>query len=72
MISNVCWESEAVLDAMESADDLYFDSVSQIRLDKWSRGRIALVGDAAYCPSLLAGQGAAFSHLGEHTYWLVN
>lgn len=66
VISNVCWESEAVLDAMESADDLYFDSVSQIHLDKWSRGRIALVGDAAYCPSLLAGQGAALAILGAY------
>jgi len=35
--------------------------VSQIRMDKWSQGRIGLVGDAAFCPSLLAGQGTALA-----------
>ena len=46
---------------MESSDEVYFDRVSQIRMDTWSRGRVGLVGDAAFCPSLLAGQGAALS-----------
>jgi 2-polyprenyl-6-methoxyphenol hydroxylase-like FAD-dependent oxidoreductase len=40
---------------------LYFDAVSQIRLEQWHRNRVALVGDAAFCPSLLAGQGSAFA-----------
>ncbi len=48
------------------SDDLYFDSVSQITLPAWSRGRIALVGDAAYCPSLLAGEGSAFAMAGAY------
>ena len=39
----------------------YFDRVSQIRMPSWSRGRVALVGDAAACPSLLAGQGSALA-----------
>ncbi len=55
------WECPEILAAMESCDELYFDSVSQIRLDSWSRGRVALVGDAAFCPSLLAGQGSALA-----------
>ncbi|MGH7073216.1 MAG: FAD-binding domain [Stellaceae bacterium] len=55
------WECPAILAALDRADDLYFDRVSQIRLAPWSRGRIALVGDAASCPSLLAGQGAALA-----------
>ena len=43
---------------MESATDFFLDSVSQIRMDRWSKGRIALIGDAAYCPTLLSGFGA--------------
>lgn len=55
------WESDRVLAAMDDADDLYFDRVSQIRMDGWSRGRVALLGDAAFCVSLLAGQGSALA-----------
>jgi 2-polyprenyl-6-methoxyphenol hydroxylase-like FAD-dependent oxidoreductase len=55
------WESRQILQALDRAEDLYFDPVSQIRLPQWHRGRVALVGDAAFCPSLLAGQGAALA-----------
>jgi 2-polyprenyl-6-methoxyphenol hydroxylase-like FAD-dependent oxidoreductase len=34
---------------MQEADDLYFTSISQIRLERWSKGRVALLGDAAWC-----------------------
>jgi len=60
------WEASEMLAALRSADDLYFDRVSQIRMDGWSRGRIALLGDAAYCPSLLAGEGSAFAMAGAY------
>ena len=43
---------------MASARTFYFDRVSQIRMPSWSRGRVALVGDAAACPAFLAGQGS--------------
>jgi len=51
---------------LETCEDLYFDSVSQITLPTWSQGRIALTGDAAYCPSLLAGEGSAFAMAGAY------
>ncbi|HWG53504.1 MAG TPA: FAD-binding domain [Gemmatimonadaceae bacterium] len=60
------WECDEILDAMARSDDFYFDAVSQVRMPNWSRGRIALVGDAAYCPSLLAGQGSAFAMAGAY------
>ena len=50
-----------ILTALDGVDDLYFDVVSQIRLDRWSRGRTALVGDAAACVSLLAGEGTGLA-----------
>lgn len=55
------WECPAILKALDGADDLYFDSVSQIRMPSWTAGRVALVGDACSCPSLLAGQGTSLA-----------
>lgn len=55
------WETSAILDAMASARTSYFDRASQIRMPSWARGRVALVGDAAACPSFLAGQGSALA-----------
>ena len=58
------WEFRRILDALDRTDNLYFDRVSQIRMPKWSQGRIALVGDAAHCVSLVAGQGSALAMTG--------
>ncbi len=46
---------------MASAGSIYFDRVSQIRMDRWTKGRTALVGDAAACISLMAGEGAGLA-----------
>ncbi|MBO6717751.1 MAG: FAD-binding domain [Rhizobiaceae bacterium] len=54
------WETEAILDLLDGAD-LYFDRVSQIRMDHWTKGRVALAGDAAACVSLLAGEGTGLA-----------
>ncbi|HEY2510073.1 MAG TPA: FAD-binding domain [Polyangiaceae bacterium] len=59
--AGVGWECPAILDALDAADEVYFDRLSQIRIPRWSRGRVALVGDAAACPSLLAGEGSALA-----------
>ena len=58
------WECRHILAALDAAPELYVDRVSQIRMPHWSRGRIALVGDAAYCVSLAAGQGSALAMTG--------
>jgi 2-polyprenyl-6-methoxyphenol hydroxylase-like FAD-dependent oxidoreductase len=55
------WETPVILEQMSSAESLYLDCVSQIRMPSWTRGRVALLGDAAACPSLLAGQGSALA-----------
>jgi len=55
------WECARILSELDRAHDLYFDRVSQIELDTWWKGRIALVGDAAFCVSLMAGQGSALA-----------
>ena len=51
---------------MREADDLFFDIVSQIRMPRWSSGRVALVGDAAYAPSFLSGQGSSLALVGAY------
>ncbi|RUZ98168.1 hypothetical protein EN932_37720, partial [Mesorhizobium sp. M7A.F.Ca.US.002.01.1.1] len=60
------WECPSILNALDGIDDLYFDSVSQIRMNRWSQGRIALTGDAAFCVSLLAGQGSALAMISAY------
>ena len=56
------WECVQILAALDAADDFYFDRVSQIRMEGlWTRGRVTLIGDAASCVSLLAGQGTALA-----------
>ncbi len=55
------WECPQILAALDSCAELYFDPVCQIRMKSWSKGRVGLVGDAAFCPSLLAGQGSALA-----------
>jgi 2-polyprenyl-6-methoxyphenol hydroxylase-like FAD-dependent oxidoreductase len=48
---NVGWRTPELLSAYLAADDVYFDSVTRIRMDSWSRGRVTLLGDAASCVS---------------------
>jgi 2-polyprenyl-6-methoxyphenol hydroxylase-like FAD-dependent oxidoreductase len=61
LYANDKWECPHILHELKDTQELYFDSVSQIRMPSWSRGRVALVGDAANCVSLLAGQGSALA-----------
>ncbi|MFI7405448.1 FAD-dependent monooxygenase [Streptomyces sp. NPDC049541] len=60
------WEVPGMLAAMRDTDDLFFDTVGQIRMPRWSSGRVALVGDAAYAPSFLTGQGTSLALVGAY------
>ena len=60
------WQVPRLLELMETAPDFYFDSVSQVRMDRWSRGRAALLGDAAYCASPLSGMGTGMAVVGSY------
>jgi 2-polyprenyl-6-methoxyphenol hydroxylase-like FAD-dependent oxidoreductase len=60
------WRTPELLDRLEATDDVYFDSVSQVRLPRWADGRIALLGDAASCVSLF-GDGSSMAMAGAHT-----
>jgi 2-polyprenyl-6-methoxyphenol hydroxylase-like FAD-dependent oxidoreductase len=60
------WEAGDLLAGLDAADDLYLDRVSQIRMEHWHEGNVALLGDAAYAPSFLAGQGSALAMIGGY------
>ena len=60
------WETPRILAALEDASDLYFDQISQVRMPRWSKGRIALVGDAAYCASPISGMGTSLGMCGAY------
>jgi 2-polyprenyl-6-methoxyphenol hydroxylase-like FAD-dependent oxidoreductase len=55
------WEWPAIADALAAAGEVYFDRVSQIAMPAWSKGRVCLLGDAAGCVSLLAGEGTGLA-----------
>lgn len=61
LYGNDGWETANILRRLDGADDLYLDRVSQIVAPAWSSGRTVLTGDAAFCVSLLAGQGSALA-----------
>lgn len=60
------WETPRFLDAMEAAPDFYQGLIAQVKMDRWSSGRVALVGDAAYCPSPYTGQGTSLAIVGAY------
>jgi 2-polyprenyl-6-methoxyphenol hydroxylase-like FAD-dependent oxidoreductase len=60
------WRVPELLAALPCAPDFYFDSVSQVRVDQWWRGRVVLLGDAGYCGSPLAGLGTSMSLVGAY------
>jgi 2-polyprenyl-6-methoxyphenol hydroxylase-like FAD-dependent oxidoreductase len=60
------WEVPRLLDMMPTASDWYFDKAAQIVMPRWSQGRVALVGDAAYCASPMSGQGTSLAIIGAH------
>ncbi|WP_436739450.1 FAD-dependent monooxygenase [Streptomyces sp. BBFR102] len=60
------WQVPGMLAALRDADDVFFDAVGQIRMPRWSHGRVALVGDAAWAPSFLTGQGTSLALVGAY------
>ena len=65
---HAAWKVPELLDAATDDSELYFDSVSQIRMPTWHRGRVVLVGDAAHCASPLSGRGTSLAMTGA---WLL-
>jgi len=58
------WRIPELIEAARQDPDFYFDSVSQIHMPVWHRGRVVLVGDAAHCSSNLSGRGTSLALTG--------
>lgn len=63
---DIGWEANTLLELMETSDDFYFDSVTQVIMPSWSQGRVALIGDAGFCASPLSGQGTSLAMVGAY------
>lgn len=55
------WLVPQALEGLKTADSVYFDSISQMVVDRWSKGRVVLLGDAAWCVTLFAGYGSSLA-----------
>jgi 2-polyprenyl-6-methoxyphenol hydroxylase-like FAD-dependent oxidoreductase len=64
--AGVGWRTPALLAAMDTAEDFYFDAYVQVRMPSWVRGRVVLLGDAGYCPSPASGQGTNLALVGAY------
>lgn len=60
------WEAPRILAALAQTDELYFDTVAQIKMPRWSSGRTVLLGDAAYCAAPVSGMGTSLSLVGAY------
>ncbi|NEW76900.1 MULTISPECIES: FAD-dependent monooxygenase [Streptomyces] len=60
------WAVAPLLAELDQATDLYFDEVTQITMPAWSSGRVALVGDAAFAPTTMSGQGTSTAVVGAY------
>ncbi|KAJ4347197.1 uncharacterized protein N0V89_011136 [Didymosphaeria variabile] len=60
------WETDRFLEGMQTADDFYAHHIAQVKLPSLYKGRIALVGDAGYCPSVMTGKGTTAAFIGAY------
>jgi 2-polyprenyl-6-methoxyphenol hydroxylase-like FAD-dependent oxidoreductase len=60
------WQSRRLVDGMLGTDDVYIDDLGQIVAERWSCGRVVLLGDAAYCPSPVSGMGTSLAVVGAY------
>lgn len=59
--SGIGWRTAELLQEMQRSSSFYFDKLCQVRMPSWTKGRVALVGDAGYCASPAAGKGGSLA-----------
>ena len=60
------WHVPRLLAEIDAAEDFYFDSISQIVMNSWTKGRVTLVGDAGYSPGPAVGGGTSIAMVGAY------
>ena len=64
--ADVGWEAPRILAALDDADDLYVDDLTQVKCPTWSHGRVVLLGDAAWCVTPIGGFGTSLALIGAY------
>jgi 2-polyprenyl-6-methoxyphenol hydroxylase-like FAD-dependent oxidoreductase len=64
--AGIGWKVPQLLRATRTASDFFLDSMGQVRMEQWSRGRVVLLGDAGYCPTPLTGLGTSLALVGAY------
>jgi len=60
------WLAPKIMTYVDADTSIFMDTVTQIRMPNWSANRVVLIGDAAYCPTLISGQGASMAMAGAY------
>ncbi|CAM6093723.1 unnamed protein product [Calypogeia fissa] len=60
------WEISRILKGMHESEDFYMQHIAQVRLNRWSSGRVTVVGDAGYAPSPFTGMGTSLAFIGAY------
>jgi 2-polyprenyl-6-methoxyphenol hydroxylase-like FAD-dependent oxidoreductase len=60
------WLAPKILEHLDDTPDFYLDQVAQVVMERWSSGRIGLLGDAAYSASPMSGQGTGLALVGAY------
>lgn len=66
ILKPLAWVVPDVLAHLSEEDYIFADTVTQIRMPRWSTNQVGLIGDAAYCPTLVSGQGASMAMAGAY------
>lgn len=65
-LNRMGWVAPKIIDALPPDTPILIDTVTQIEMPTWSQNRVALIGDAAYCLTLISGQGASMALAGGY------
>ncbi|OLR92759.1 FAD-dependent oxidoreductase [Actinokineospora bangkokensis] len=65
-VAGLGWLTEDILAHLDDTPDFYLDQVAQVVMDRWSTGRVGLIGDAAFSSSPLSGQGTGLALVGAY------
>lgn len=60
------WEASRLLKGMHESEDFYMQHIAQVRMNRWSSGRVVVVGDAGYSPSPFSGMGTSLAFIGAY------
>ena len=65
-IAGLGWLSPRILEQVDDSPDFYLDQVAQVVMDRWSSGRVGLLGDAAFSASPMSGAGTGLALVGAY------